>query len=162
MTSRYRRVVHGLALILRFVSGLAIMAMLFLSCADIVLRLFSMPIYGVYDMVSFLGAIAVSFAIAQTSIENGHVAVSLVVSKFPERVRAGTRAAVNLLVLAFFIVIAWESYLYASDLWASGEISPTIQLPYYPIVYGIAFGAVAVCLVLLLAFAENLAKVFRK
>lgn len=162
MTNMYRRVVHGLALTLRYISALAIMAMLFISCADIVLRVFSRPIHGVYDMVSFLGAIAVSFAIAQTSVENGHVAVSLVVSKFSERVRAGTRAAVNFLVLAFFIVIAWQSYLYASDLRASGEISPTIQLPYYPIVYGIAFGAVAVCLVLALAFAENLAKVFRK
>lgn len=162
MTNMYRRFVHRLALILRFISALAIMAMLFVSCADIFLRFLGMPLYGVYDIVSFLGAIAVSFAIAQTSAENAHVAVSLLVSKFPERIRACNRAVVNFLLFVFFIAIAWQSYVYASDLRASGEISPTIQLPYYPIVYGIAFAAVAVCLVLLLAFVENLDKVFRK
>jgi TRAP-type C4-dicarboxylate transport system permease small subunit len=161
MTNMYRRVVHGLALTLRFISALAIMTMLFISCADIVLRVFSRPIRGVYDMVSFLGAIAASFAIAQTSLENGHVAVSFVVNKFAKRLQAGIRSVVNALGLGLFSAIAWQSFVYATDLRASGEISPTIQFPYYPIVYGIAFAAGAVCLVLLLAIAENLAKVSR-
>jgi TRAP-type C4-dicarboxylate transport system permease small subunit len=161
MKGTYRRVVGGFAQTLRFVSALAIMAMLFLSCADIVLRFFGAPIHGVYDMVSFLGAIAASFAIAQTSLENGHVAVSFVVNKFSKRLQAGIRFVVNVLGLGLFSAIAWQSFVYATDLRASGEISPTIQFPYYPIVYGIAFAAGAVCLVLLLAIAENLAKVSR-
>jgi TRAP-type C4-dicarboxylate transport system permease small subunit len=161
MRGTYRRVIGGFAQRLRFVSALAIMAMLFLSCADIVLRFFGAPIHGVYDMVSFLGAIAASFAIAQTSLENGHVAVSFVVNKLPKRLQAGVRSVVNLLGLGLFAAIAWQSFVYASDLRASGEISPTIHFPYYPIVYGIAFAAVAVCLVLVSAVAENLAKVSR-
>jgi TRAP-type C4-dicarboxylate transport system permease small subunit len=162
MKGTYPRVVGGLAQRLRFVSALAIMAMLFLSCADILLRFFGAPIHGVYDMVSFLGAIAASFAIAQTSLENGHVAVSFVVNKLSKRLQAGVRSVVNFLGLGLFALIAWQSFVYATDLRASGEISPTIQFPYYPIVYGIAFAAGAVCLVLLLTIAENLAKVFRQ
>ena len=162
MTNIYQGFVHSLVLVMRFVSGIAVMVMLFLTCADIVLRFFRMPIRGVYDLVSFLGAIVVSFAIANTSMENGHVAVSFVVDKFPKRLQAGFRAVVNFLGLGLFAAISWQSFLYATDLRSSGEISPTIPLPYYPVVYGISFATGVVCLVLFAAFAENLAKVLRK
>jgi TRAP-type C4-dicarboxylate transport system permease small subunit len=162
MTNIYLKFVHGLVRVMRFVSGAAIMMMLSLTCADIVLRFFRRPIPGVYDLVSFLGAIAVSFAIAHNSLENGHVAVEFVVAKLPERIRAGVRSMVNFLGLLLFVAISWQSFLYANDLRASGEISPTIQLPYYPVVYGISFATGAVCLVLFAALAENLAKVRKK
>ena len=48
------------------VSAAAIVAMMTLTCADVVLRWFRHPIKGTYELVSFLGAIAVSFAIADS------------------------------------------------------------------------------------------------
>jgi TRAP-type C4-dicarboxylate transport system permease small subunit len=158
----YKRFVQKFVLIMRNISGTAIMMMLFLTCADIIMRFFRMPIRGVYDLVSFLGAITVSFGIAHTSLENGHVAVSVIVNKFPERSQAFIRTVVNFLSIGLFAVISWQSFRYATDLWASGELSPTVELPYYPIVYGIAFSTAVVCLVLFGAFAENLVKVLRK
>jgi TRAP-type C4-dicarboxylate transport system permease small subunit len=158
----YNRVVRKLAVMMRNVSEAAIVVMLFLTCADIFMRSFRMPIRGVYDLVSFLGAITVSFAMGYTSMENGHVAVSAVVNKFPERTQAFIRMVVNLLSFGLFAVISWQCFLYASDLWKSGEISPTVSLPYYPIVYGISFSAAVLCLVLFATFGENFMKAFRK
>lgn len=162
MTNTYQRFVHGLVLIMRFVSEIGVMVMLFLTCADIVLRFLGMPIRGVYDVVSFLGAVVVSFAIAHTSMENGHVAVSFVVDRFPKRLQAGFRSVINFLGLGLFAVISWQFFLYAKNLQAAGEMSPTITLPYYPIVYGMSFATGTVCLVLFAVFAENLAEVLRK
>jgi TRAP-type C4-dicarboxylate transport system permease small subunit len=162
MTKLYQRSVNGLVRMMSYISAAAIVVMLALTCADIALRFFRRPIPGVYDLVSFLGAIAASFAIAHTSMEKGHVAVGFVVSKFPQRIRSGILAVVNLLGLGLFAAFSWQSFLYASELRASGEISPTIQIPYYPVVYGISFATGAVCLVLLLFLAENLGKVFSR
>ena len=148
--------------------------MMLLTCADIILR-FAVTVYrsyrweflkpfrpipGTYELVSFLGAVAVSFAMAHTSVEKGHVAVSIVVRLFSERVQAIIESLTNVLGLILFAMISWQSVLYANDFRASGEVSLTLQLPFYPFVYGIGFSAAAVCLVLFTDLFNNLAKVF--
>jgi TRAP-type C4-dicarboxylate transport system permease small subunit len=123
--------------------------MMGLTCADIVLRLFRRPILGTYEIVGFLGAMVASFAIAQTTIEHGHVAVQVVVQRFSSRVQEVIYLITHLLSLLLFVLLAWECVRYANDLWASGEVSMTLQLPFFPVLYGIALSAVTVCLVLL-------------
>ncbi len=125
------------------------MGMMGLTCADIVLRLFRRPILGTYEIVGFLGAMVASFAIAQTTIEHGHVAVQVVVQRFSSRVQEVIYLITHLLSLLLFVLLAWECVRYANDLWASGEVSMTLQLPFFPVLYGIALSAVTVCLVLL-------------
>jgi TRAP-type C4-dicarboxylate transport system permease small subunit len=47
----------------------AVIAMMLLSAADVVLRLFGKPIPGTYELIGFLGTIIVSFALGFTSME---------------------------------------------------------------------------------------------
>jgi TRAP-type C4-dicarboxylate transport system permease small subunit len=166
----------GLAKILYWVAGTAIVSMMLLTCADVILRLGVTayheyhwqflspfrPIPGTYELVCFLGAVAVAFAMAHTSVEQGHVAVSIVVQLFPKRVQAVIETITTLFGLVFFILIAWQSVLYACDLRASGEVSLTLELPFYPFVYGIGFASASVCLVLLVDLSKSLPEVFRK
>ncbi|MBC8457922.1 MAG: hypothetical protein H8D67_08005, partial [Deltaproteobacteria bacterium] len=85
------KISKDLAKILYWIAGIAIVIMMLLTCVDIILRLGVTayhkyhwaflspfrPIPGTYELVCFLGAVAVSFAMAHTSVEKGHVAVSL-------------------------------------------------------------------------------------
>jgi len=145
-----------------WVAGAAIVSMMLLTCADIVLRLFRMPIPGTYELVCFMGAVAVAFAMAHTSNENGHVAVSLVVRLFPNRVQGAIEIITNTFVLILFILIAWRSVLYAESLRITGEVSLTLKLPFYPFIYGIAFSAAIVCLVKIMDIYKSFLKVFSK
>lgn len=138
-------------------AAVAIFSMMALTCADVILRLFRMPIPGTYEIVSFMGAVAVSFAIAHTSVEKGHVAVSLVVQLLPKRAQAVIESIIAIFGIMLFALIAWQSVLYALDCQRSGEVSLTLQLPFYPIIYGVAFGAAVVCLVLLVDFLNSIA-----
>ena len=74
-----------LARALYLIAGIAIVLMMLLTCADIVLRFMRRPIPGTYELVCFLGAVAVAFAMAHTTAQKGHVAVSLIVSLLPQR-----------------------------------------------------------------------------
>lgn len=170
------KISKDLARILYWVAGIAIVSMMLLTCADVILRLgvtvyhkyhwFFLspfkPIPGTYELVCFLGAAAVSFAMAHTSVEKGHVAVSLVVRMFPERIQAIIDSITSSFGFILFALISWRSVLYGNHLRASGEVSLTLQLPFYPFVYGIAFAAAALCLVLFVDLSKNLAKVFGK
>ena len=154
------KIAKGLAKALYWLAGAAIVAMMLLTCLDVVLRYLRMPIPGTYELVCFFGAVAVAFAMAHTSVQSGHVAVSLVIRLFPQRVQAVIESATATFGLILFAIVSWQSMLYANDLHTSGEVSMTLELPFYPFVYGISFAAAAVCLVLLIDVTNNLTRVF--
>lgn len=149
---------NQLSSLLFAVAGAAIVGMMLLTCADIVLRLFRMPIPGTYELVSFLSAISVAFAMAHTSVEKGHIAVSVLVQLMPQRLQALVDSVTTSLGILLFALLAWHSYLYGASLRQSGEVSLTLQLPFYPFVYGIALSSAVVCLVLLSQLRQHVRK----
>ncbi len=152
------------------IAGAAIIIMMLLSTADVLLRLgvplFSKlqwsflsilkPIPGTYELVSFLGTVAAAFAIARTSIQGGHVSVSLVTRLLPERIRNMIRMITNSLALIFFGLLSWRSFLYAEELRFCGEVSMTLQLPYYPFIYGVAFASFVMSIVLITYLIDDI------
>ena len=139
-----------------YAACLAVVVMMLLSCTDVAMRLFGVPIPGAYEMVGFLGAVIVSFALAYTSLQRGHVAVEIIFEKLPARGQYFVEAAGNLAGATIFALIAWQSLVYGTDLRQSGEVSLTLQMPIYPFVYGIALGSGMLALVLLIDFIRSL------
>ncbi|NLN40099.1 MAG: TRAP transporter small permease [Smithella sp.] len=137
----------------------AVVAMMLLSTADVILRLFGRPIPGTYELVGFLGALVVSFALAFTSMEKGHIAVEILVEKLPLRTRLAIDAFCNLASAVLFCVIGYQAFLYALDIKNSGEVSPTLQMPSYPFIFGIALGCTLLCLLLIADFIKSLRRV---
>ena len=158
----FQKISYGLSRKLYWIAGAAIVAMMLITCADVVLRYFRMPIPGTYELVCFLGAVAAAFAMAYTSLEKGHVSVSFVVALFPQRIQGLIESITNLFGLFLFVLIAWQSVIYANDLHASREVSLTLELPFYPFVYGIGFSAAVVCLILLSDLIKNALKILEK
>jgi len=156
------RISKNLAEKLFWVAGAAIIAMMLLTCADVVLRYLRKPIPGTYELVCFLGAVAVAFAMAHTSVEKGHVSVSYIVQLFPQRIQRIIESIIGCFGLFLFVLIAWQSASYANELRLSGEVSLTLELPFYPFVYGIGFSAAVVCLILLSDLLNTLVKIFGK
>src|SRR5512133_2890247 len=134
----------------------AVVAMMLLSTADVVLRLFGKPIPGTYELVGFLGTVVVSFALAFTSMEKGHIAVEILVEKLPQRAQLAIEAFCNLIGALLFGVIAYQAVLYAVDIKKSGEVSLTLQMPPYPFIFGIAAGCALLCLLLVADFLKSL------
>ncbi len=170
------KISKNLAKILYWVAGTAIVCMMLLTCADVFLRYLVTlyhethwkflapfhPIPGTYELVFFMASVAVAFAMAHTSVEKGHVAVSFVVNLFPKRAQAVIGTITSSFGFILFALLTWRSVVYANHLKGSGEVSLTLQLPFWPFVHGIAFSAAAVCLVLLVEILQNLVQVLKK
>ncbi len=158
----FRAVQHAVftgARALDMLAAAAIVAMMTLTCADVALRFFRRPITGTYEMIAFLGALAVSLAIAHTSAEKGHVAVNLVVRLLPKRAQGVVESIIALLSLTLFALIAWHTVLYGLTSQRAGEVSLTLEFSLYPIIYGVAFGTGAVCIVCLVDLFDAVLKV---
>ena len=144
------KAVARLSSLLNIFAGCCLVGMTALTCADVILRLFRRPILGTYEIVGFLGAVVAAFAMAYTTIKRGHVAVEILVIQLPRRMQGIVYVLTHLLGLALFALLAWESFCFGNDLRNSGEVSSTLQLPFYPVLYGIAFSSLVVFIVLLL------------
>jgi len=132
--------------------------MMCLTCADIVLRLFRRPIPGTYEIVGFLGAMVAGLAMAQTTLERGHVAVQVVITRFSPRTQEIIYLITHLLSFVLFALLAVECVRYGNDFRVSGEVSLTLRMPFYPVVYGIALSAAVVCLVLVVDMLQVVTK----
>jgi TRAP-type C4-dicarboxylate transport system permease small subunit len=143
-------------------AGAAVVAMMLLTCADVVLRLFRHPIPGTYEIIGFLGTVVVAFSLAYTSLEKGHIAVEILVEKLPRRIQAGIEVFVSLIGAALFALITWQCTVYAADLKQSGEVSLTLTMPIYPFIYGLAAGSGLLCLVLLSECMQSAGKTVKR
>jgi len=137
----------------------AILAMMLITCLDVVLRLFRHPIPGTYELVGLMGTVGVSFALAYTTLKGGHITVEFLTNRMPKRVRYSVIAAGEFFSAVLFGILAWQSTLYALDLKQVGEVSLTIEVPVYPFVFSIAFGCLLVFFVLAVNFYKSLQRI---
>ena len=145
-----------------WLAGAGLVAMMLLTCSDVALRFFGRPIPGTFEVVGFLGAFVAAFAIAYTQIVRGHVAIDYLIPHMPRRQQELVRSFIYLASIGLFILLAWQSFLYARSLSLSGEVSPTEKIPLSPFVYGIALACVPMILVLLASFIKSLIQAVKK
>jgi TRAP-type C4-dicarboxylate transport system permease small subunit len=133
---------------LNTLAAAAVMGMMLLTCADILMRLMRRPITGTYETVGFMGALCVSLALAQTSVDKGHIAVDFLVQRLSQGTQRIVEIVNSLICAGFFALVARQCARYAAELKASGEVSMTLQTPIYPVVYGLSAGCAVLSLVL--------------
>ncbi|CAN2040437.1 TRAP transporter small permease [Candidatus Magnetomoraceae bacterium gMMP-15] len=131
-----------------WVAAASVTAMMLLTCADVILRIFRCPIPGTYEIVGLLGAVFVSFSLAHTSMERGHIAVNFLVEKFSKKIQKIIDGINSLICSVLFALITWQSVIYAQSLKEAGEVSLTLQIPIYPFIYGISIGCGMLSIVL--------------
>ncbi len=150
------------AFVANWISAIMIVAMMVLTSMDVVLRYFRHPIPGTYEIVGFLSALAISFALAYTSLEKGHIAVEFLIDKLPRNIQTGFDLVNSLVAAILFGTIAWQCVLHGHQLMIKGEVSATLQMPVFPFIYGVAVGTALLCLVLLFDFSKTMKRVLGK
>ncbi len=143
------KTVTALSGYLNAIAGTSLILLMVLTIVDVVLRGFNKPILGTYELVGLAGAVAIGFSMPRTSLLRGHIYVDSLIALFPRRVRNGFNVATRVVVLVLFFLTGWNLFAYADDLRKSGEVSLTLQFPFYPVVYGIGICCFFQCLVLI-------------
>jgi TRAP-type C4-dicarboxylate transport system permease small subunit len=149
--------VGRLSRLINVIAGIAITFMMLLTVLDVILRSFRRPIVGTYELVAFSGAVVVGFAIPLTSWLRGHIYVDFFTSKLPKTARSVFNLITRAMGIALFLLIGWNLIKVGMDLQQTGEVSLTLQLPFYPVAYGVAVSCFVQCLVLL----ADIVKIFR-
>ena len=133
------------------ISGISVLTIMLVTCADVILRLkwINHPFVGAYDIVKIAGALSLATALPYTTAVKGHVAIEYFFHKLSRRGRVVLDSLIRPLGMALFAFFAWRSVTYGFELHRTHQVSQTLQLPVFWLPFVIGFCCAIVVLVIL-------------
>ncbi len=158
MLSKLEGFIVYLSKILSIIAGIALTIMMLLTVVDVCLRAFGAPIIGTYEIVGLLLALVIGFAIPQVSLDRGHVYMEILINMVSSKMnKAILNTFTRILCIILFILIGYNLFGVGNEFKMSGEVSPTIKLPFFPMAYGIGVCCIIECFV----FVIDIYKIWR-
>lgn len=143
--------VSRLVFLTRFLFGIAmaaLAAMAFLTVIDITFRYaLSRPIAGGYELVGFLAAGSLGFALPHLQATNGHVSVDLLMHLAGRRAQQALKLVTIVLALIFFVLLTWRLIVNTQTIFASRQVSDIIGIPIWLIYVVVTVGPAVTTLV---------------
>lgn len=136
--------------IINVIGGAALTFIMLLTVADVLMRAGGHPIMGTYEIVALSLALVIGFGIPKVSMERGHVYMEFVVDRLSKRSRNIMNTFTRILCIILFIVIGYNLFSIGNEFYASGEVSATIRIPFFPMAYGVGICCFIECLVFVL------------
>jgi len=141
---------------LMIAGGVSLLALTLLATTNVALRIFQVPASGTYEVVSFLGAIVTAGALGYTQKRKDHIVVDILSDKFPAPVKRVLDRVSYALILVFFSIVSWQTFVYGKRLMLTGEVSETLKIAYYPFVFLVSAGFAVLALTVLLDLVETI------
>lgn len=123
-----------------FLGGCFLVMMIFLTCANILLRQFGVPVRGTFEIMGFLGAVIFAFSLGYSHEKKEHLYVSIIFDRFPEKVKKAARVINSFVCIFFFSLVSWQLGKKALILKNVHEVSETLRIAYYPFILVLSFG----------------------
>ena len=143
--------------ILMIIGSVAVLSLMALATGNVILRFFfNAPYRGAYEVVGFLGAIVIAFALGSTQKRKGHIVVDILTDKFPKRVNRVLDGISYFVTMIFFGIVSWQLFVWGMKIARSGEVSETIKIIFHPFIYSVGAGFVVFSFTLMIDFLKNL------
>jgi TRAP-type C4-dicarboxylate transport system permease small subunit len=139
---------------LAVIAGTSLTLMMLLTVSDVVGRAFGHPIMGTYEVVGFMLALVIGFAMPKVSLARQHVYMDFI-DRLSKRNRALMNIFTRMLCIILFVLIGYSLFGVGNEYRISGETSPTIRLPFYPLAYGVGICCFVECFVFVFEIARS-------
>jgi TRAP-type C4-dicarboxylate transport system permease small subunit len=110
--------------------GMALLVpMMLLTSLDVVTSIWAHPIPGSMELSSFMLSIFVLLGVAYTHQMKGHVRVTMLTDRLPEKSREILNIVTTLLTLFIVCIVMWQGVLVAFE---SADVSDMLRVPSLP------------------------------
>jgi TRAP-type C4-dicarboxylate transport system permease small subunit len=142
--------------LLMILGGIAVLALMTLATGNVVLRVFGLPYRGAYEIVSFLGAVVIAFALGFTQKRKDHIVVDILTEKFPKKLSKVLDGINYSVTMVFFAIVTWQIFIWGMKIWESREVSETLKVIYHPFIFAVCAGFAVLTLTLFLDLLNTL------
>jgi TRAP-type C4-dicarboxylate transport system permease small subunit len=133
--------------------------MMLLTASDIIGRaVWARPIPGAVELSSYMLAVFILLGVAYTHQVKGHVRVTMLVSRLPERAGLLLDVITTLLSLFMISILAWQGWVVGIE---ERTVSDMLRIPQLPFRLLVSVAGLLLCLELLIDLADSLRKLVR-
>ncbi len=132
---------------LAVVAGTALTFMMLLTVSDVVMRAFGHPIMGTYEVVGLSLAVVIGFSMPKLSLARQHIYMEFLIDRLSKRNKAIMNTITRMMCIILFVLIGYGLFSIGNEFRTSGEVSPTILLPFYPLAYCVGICCFVECFV---------------
>jgi TRAP-type C4-dicarboxylate transport system permease small subunit len=127
-----------------------------MTLTDVILRNFGHPITGSMEIIQFGGCMVFGFSVPYATFLKAQVQVDLVIEKLKPNVQRTVNIITRIVGVLVFLFVAYNFYLYGIDVKKTGETTASFKIPYYPLVFALAFSFLLQSLTVLYDLIETL------
>lgn len=130
------------------IAGASLLVMMVITCLDVVLRQFSLPIKGTVDLVQILATLAIAGALPYTTARKGHVAIEFFVRKLPKKLQVSVDSVMRVLCIGLLLMCGYGCIGFGYNILANGQVSATLQAPIFWVPWYLSLACVMTALVI--------------
>lgn len=156
MTFELNRISENLGKWFNRFGAIALVGLTAIACINMFMRIVGSPFKGAYELVGFFGALVVALPLGYAQINRAHIAVDVLTRHYSKKALRWVNAFNSLVCTFFFVLVAWQSGVYATAIMRRGETSETLRVIYYPFVYLVGLCCLLLAFVLWVDFLKCL------
>ena len=143
---------------LMFLGSLLLLAMVALTALDVFGRMLGYPVFGAYELMSFMAALAAAAALPDTHAQRRHIGVEIITEKLSQRTRLYLDLVIDVVSFVIFCIVTWRMFILAVNVRASGEMSMNLNAPEYLIMGAVGVGFLLFAFAIVKTFFSNISK----
>lgn len=136
------------------VAGAALVLMMFFTAVDVAMRYMGKPILGSYDLIPVVGLIAMAFGLPHTTRFKHHVFVDMLTGRLPATGTKVVNLCTGILSIGLFCLLAFGSIVKGWEFAVKGEVSQTIHLPLFAVIFVFSGCCLVQCLTLVVSLVD--------
>jgi len=130
-----------------------------LTSADVIGRAaLARPIPGIVELSSYMLDVFILLGLAYTQQVKGHVRVSMLTSRLPQRAQQSLEIVVTLLSLFIMVLLAWQGWVVGME---ETAVSDMLRIPQRPFKLLVGVAAILLCLELVVDLVSAFTAVIR-
>ncbi len=128
------------------VGAVVLFATMLMAVANMALRPLGFPLTGSFELMGLGCAITAAFGLAIAQEQKSHISVDIMFRHMPPLPRAILNIAGSLSCALLFSAASWRLLQTGLTQLETGEVSETLRIPFYPVVWAVAAGFLALSL----------------
>jgi TRAP-type C4-dicarboxylate transport system permease small subunit len=142
-----------------YLGMLLILPLMLLTSADVIGRAaWARPIPGIVELSSYMLDVFILLGLAYTQQVKGHVRVSMLTSRLPQRAQQSLEIVVTLLSLFIMVLLAWQGWVVGME---ETAVSDMLRIPQRPFKLLVGVAAILLCLELVVDLMSAFTAVIR-
>lgn len=159
MFKKVRSIIQTSTRVLSYIGMALLVPMMLLTSADVTTRsLWARPIPGTLELSSFMLAILILLGVAYTHQMKGHVRVTMLTDRLPEKWSESLNILTTLLTLFIVLIVLWQGIIVAFE---SGAVSDMLRIPELPFRLLVSVAALMLALELILDLVDSFRAIIR-